>query len=199
MDDFSNASFPPETIDLMKTAMDAAVATLPEPVSSAHVQSIARRPSCAPPRLASATPSRCKEWPFWSFRSGLGLDGAMRGKDRGSGKFRRGRQLSDATRDIRGSPLECLASCHVRHGARCRVRPWIDFPVDAPQTVIAMRLIDFRPRFPSAETAKPLGETCLERDHRSPTFEDSTAIRHSPPVPIAPCEGPSVSTAACCG
>jgi len=41
MDDFSNASFPPETIDLMKTAMEAAVATLPEPVSSAHVQSIA--------------------------------------------------------------------------------------------------------------------------------------------------------------
>ena len=41
MDDFSNASFPPETIDLMKTAMDAAVATLPEPVRSAHVQSIA--------------------------------------------------------------------------------------------------------------------------------------------------------------
>jgi hypothetical protein len=41
VDDFSNASFPPETIDLMKTAMDAAVATLPEPVSSAHVKSIA--------------------------------------------------------------------------------------------------------------------------------------------------------------
>jgi hypothetical protein len=41
MKDFSNASFPPETIDLMKVAMDAAVATLPEPVSSAHVQSIA--------------------------------------------------------------------------------------------------------------------------------------------------------------
>ncbi len=41
MDDFSNASFPPETIDLMKTAMDAAVATLPEPVCTMHVQSIA--------------------------------------------------------------------------------------------------------------------------------------------------------------
>jgi hypothetical protein len=40
MKDFSIASFPPETIDLMKVAMDAAVATLPEP-SSAHVQSIA--------------------------------------------------------------------------------------------------------------------------------------------------------------
>jgi hypothetical protein len=41
MKDFSNASFPPETISIMKNALDAAVASLPEPVSSAHVQSIA--------------------------------------------------------------------------------------------------------------------------------------------------------------
>ena len=41
MKDFSNASFPPETVDLMKDAMEAAVATLPDPVNSAHVQSIA--------------------------------------------------------------------------------------------------------------------------------------------------------------
>jgi hypothetical protein len=41
MKDFANASFPPETIDVMKTAMDSAVATLPHPVSSAAVQSIA--------------------------------------------------------------------------------------------------------------------------------------------------------------
>jgi hypothetical protein len=41
MKDFSNASFPPETIAIMKIALDAAVASLPEPVSSAHVQSIA--------------------------------------------------------------------------------------------------------------------------------------------------------------
>jgi hypothetical protein len=41
MEDFSNSSFPPETIDLMKAAVHAAAATLPEPVSSAHVQSIA--------------------------------------------------------------------------------------------------------------------------------------------------------------
>jgi hypothetical protein len=41
MKDFPNASFPPETIDVMKTAMDGAVATLPHPVSSASVQSIA--------------------------------------------------------------------------------------------------------------------------------------------------------------
>jgi hypothetical protein len=38
MKDFPNASFPPETLAIMKDAMDAAVATLP---SSAHVQSIA--------------------------------------------------------------------------------------------------------------------------------------------------------------
>jgi hypothetical protein len=41
MKDFSNASFPPETISIMKDAMDAAVATLPDPVSLAHVNSIA--------------------------------------------------------------------------------------------------------------------------------------------------------------
>lgn len=41
MKDFSNASFPPETIRLMKVALDAAVASLPEPVSTAHVQAIA--------------------------------------------------------------------------------------------------------------------------------------------------------------
>jgi hypothetical protein len=41
MKDFSNASFPPEMIGIMQEALDAAVATLPEPVSSAHVQSIA--------------------------------------------------------------------------------------------------------------------------------------------------------------
>ena len=41
MKDFPNASFPPETIETMKTAMDGAVATLPHPVSSASVRSIA--------------------------------------------------------------------------------------------------------------------------------------------------------------
>jgi hypothetical protein len=41
MKDFSHAAFHPDTIGIMKTAMDAAVATLPDPVSSAHVQSIA--------------------------------------------------------------------------------------------------------------------------------------------------------------
>ena len=41
MKDFANASFPPETISLMKIALEAAVASLPEPVSSAHVRSIA--------------------------------------------------------------------------------------------------------------------------------------------------------------
>jgi hypothetical protein len=41
MKDFANASFAPETIAVMKTAMDDAVAALPHPVSSASVQSIA--------------------------------------------------------------------------------------------------------------------------------------------------------------
>jgi hypothetical protein len=41
MKDFSNACFPPETIGIMMDAMEAAVATLPDPVNSAHLQSIA--------------------------------------------------------------------------------------------------------------------------------------------------------------
>jgi hypothetical protein len=41
MKDFPNAAFPPETLAVMKMAMDDAVAALPHPVSSASVQSIA--------------------------------------------------------------------------------------------------------------------------------------------------------------
>jgi hypothetical protein len=41
MKDFSNASFPPEVISVMEAALDAAVASLPEPVHSSHVQVIA--------------------------------------------------------------------------------------------------------------------------------------------------------------
>jgi hypothetical protein len=37
MKDFANASFPPDTIALMMTAMDNALAKLPRPVVSAHV------------------------------------------------------------------------------------------------------------------------------------------------------------------
>ena len=41
MKNFPHASFPPETIALMTTAMDAALSRLPHPVNSAHVKSIA--------------------------------------------------------------------------------------------------------------------------------------------------------------
>jgi len=41
MKDFANASFPPETLSIMKHALEAAVASLPDPVSSAHVQAMA--------------------------------------------------------------------------------------------------------------------------------------------------------------
>jgi N12 class adenine-specific DNA methylase len=41
MKDFANAEFPPEVIDLMSTALEAAVADLPEPVHSGHVTIIA--------------------------------------------------------------------------------------------------------------------------------------------------------------
>jgi hypothetical protein len=41
MKDFPGASFQPETIQRMEAAMEGAIATLPEPVSSSHVQSIA--------------------------------------------------------------------------------------------------------------------------------------------------------------
>lgn len=41
MEDFGNAAFPPDTIALMQRALESAVATLPEPVSSSHIRSIA--------------------------------------------------------------------------------------------------------------------------------------------------------------
>jgi hypothetical protein len=41
MKDFSNASFPPDTIKVMTLAMNGALSTLPHPVGSRHVQSIA--------------------------------------------------------------------------------------------------------------------------------------------------------------
>ena len=41
MKDFANASFPPEVISVMQDALDAAVTSLPEPVSSTQVQFLA--------------------------------------------------------------------------------------------------------------------------------------------------------------
>jgi hypothetical protein len=41
MKDFSNASFPPELINVMDQALQGALATLPDPVSSMRVQTIA--------------------------------------------------------------------------------------------------------------------------------------------------------------
>lgn len=42
MKDFANASFSPDTVAILRSAVEAAVATLPEPVSSSNVQSIAQ-------------------------------------------------------------------------------------------------------------------------------------------------------------
>jgi hypothetical protein len=36
-----NASFPPETLGILKNAMEAAIEELPDPVTTAHIQSIA--------------------------------------------------------------------------------------------------------------------------------------------------------------
>ena len=41
MKNFANAAFSPEVIDLMTIALEAAVATLPEPVHSSHVNALA--------------------------------------------------------------------------------------------------------------------------------------------------------------
>jgi hypothetical protein len=40
MKDFPHASFPPDVIEIMMTAMNSAVSTLPHPVSSAQVKAI---------------------------------------------------------------------------------------------------------------------------------------------------------------
>jgi hypothetical protein len=41
MRDFSDATFSPEVIESMTTALEQAIATLPEPVSSSHVNLLA--------------------------------------------------------------------------------------------------------------------------------------------------------------
>jgi hypothetical protein len=68
MKDFSNAAFAPEVIEIMTTAFEAAVATLSEPVHSAHVTIIAgsilrtantgERDAAVPERIALRAPAR---------------------------------------------------------------------------------------------------------------------------------------------
>lgn len=41
MQNFANAAFPPDTVEAMTSALHAALATLPEPVHSAHVNILA--------------------------------------------------------------------------------------------------------------------------------------------------------------
>jgi hypothetical protein len=41
MDNFANASFSPDLINAMQNALDGAIATLPHPVSTNHINSIA--------------------------------------------------------------------------------------------------------------------------------------------------------------
>lgn len=41
MENFANASFPPELINVMQNALEGAVATLPHPINSNHIKSIA--------------------------------------------------------------------------------------------------------------------------------------------------------------
>ncbi len=41
MKNFSNAAFAPEVIELMTRALESSVATLPDPVSSSHIKTIA--------------------------------------------------------------------------------------------------------------------------------------------------------------
>jgi len=41
MDDFANASFAPDLIEAMQKALEGAASTLPHPVSSNHIKSIA--------------------------------------------------------------------------------------------------------------------------------------------------------------
>jgi hypothetical protein len=41
MKDFANAAFSPEIVTILKSAMDAAVATLPDPVSASSVNALA--------------------------------------------------------------------------------------------------------------------------------------------------------------
>lgn len=46
MKNFADAAFEPETIDVMTAALDHAIASPPEPVSSAHVERLAESILC---------------------------------------------------------------------------------------------------------------------------------------------------------
>ena len=146
MDDFSNASFPPETIDLMKTAMDAAVAIDVAGAGQFRARAIDRGDHLAHRRAWRARSRRAaKNGPSGASDQASGLMGRLRGQ-----------------------------------------RSW------------KRKLVNFRPRFPSAEPAKPLGKSCLERDHGSPDLRGFDPI----PVPASSTHSPMrrpVSTAACCG
>ena len=65
MKDFTHASFPPDTIAIMTTAMDSTLSKLPHPVTSTHVKSIAE--NIALPRKAKEIRWPSQESRFWRF------------------------------------------------------------------------------------------------------------------------------------
>jgi hypothetical protein len=67
MKDFSNASFSPDLIAAMDQALQSAVATLPDPVSSVRVQNIAESFFAVRSR-ANAIPGRPGRWPWWKMQ-----------------------------------------------------------------------------------------------------------------------------------
>ena len=67
MKDFSNASFPPDTIAVMTLAMNAALLTLPHPVSSRHVQSVAET-ILRTAKEGERNPRAWSAWRCWNFK-----------------------------------------------------------------------------------------------------------------------------------
>jgi hypothetical protein len=65
MKDFTHASFPPDAIAIMTTAMDSTLSKLPHPVTSTHVKSIAE--NIALPRKGKEIRWPSQESRFWSF------------------------------------------------------------------------------------------------------------------------------------
>jgi len=73
MRDFSGAAFAPEVVDAMTRALDASIATLPDPVSSTQVNQLAES-ILRTAREGERDPAVCSAWRFLSCRSDRATD-----------------------------------------------------------------------------------------------------------------------------
>ena len=110
MKNFANASFPPEVISVMEQALDAAVASLPEPVHSTHVQCIAEAILRAADK-GERDPQILQSWHCWNYRS-FGASLAGRPPTRDHAVLEHQHQLAAAGLEVRGLRTKTCEAVH---------------------------------------------------------------------------------------